>query len=118
MTMLDTPEAVAALLELHAETSILIDRLGADPAAAAAVLADHKLRLRLAEHAVRLAALVDPHGFLDALERSELLTWLHDPTLHRRALHDGGPAEARRLLHAIEPAARLYAAVLHEAARS
>lgn len=70
-------------------------------------------RLRLAESAVRLAAAADPAGALADLGRAEFVAWLHDPTLYRRALGDTGPAEVRRLMHAIDPAAHLYAEVAH-----
>lgn len=109
-------EAVTAVLALSAEITVLIDRLGTDPDAAGDVFADHRLRLRLAEHAVRLAAIADPARFLEELERSEMVAWIHDPTLYRRALSESGPADARRLLQAVAPAARLYAAIAHEAA--
>lgn len=114
MTLTPT-EVVAAVVQLHTETTLLIDRLALDPDAVADVAGDHTLRLRLAEQAVRLAALVDPARFLEELERSELVAWIHDPSLYRRALSESGPADARRLLHAVAPAARLYAAVRHEA---
>lgn len=114
MTMTDS-EAVAAVLALSAEVTVLVDRLAAAPDDVAGVF-DHRMRLRLAEHAVRLAAIADPARFLEELERSEMLAWIHDPTLYRRALSESGPADARRLLQAVTPAARLYAAVAHEAA--
>lgn len=107
-------EIVTAIVQLHTETTMLIDRLGMDPDAVVDVAGDHQLRLRLAEHAVRLAAIADPARFLEELERSEMLAWIHDPTLYRRALSESGPADARRLLHAVAPAARLYDAVRHE----
>jgi anti-sigma factor RsiW len=110
--------SVLALVELQSELTVLMDRLAADPAAADDVLTDHKLRLRLAEHAVRLAAVAAPLQFLEELERSEMLAWIHDPTLYRRALYERGPENARRLLRAVTPAARLYAAVQDEAVRS
>lgn len=114
MTM--TPsEIVTAVVQLHTETTLLIDRLALDPDAVPDVAGDYQLRLRLAEHAVRLAAIADPARFLEELERSELVAWIHDPTLYRRALSESGPADARRLLHAVAPAARLYDAVRHEA---
>lgn len=114
MTMTDS-EAVAAVLALSAEVTVLVDRLAAAPDDAAGVF-DYRLRLRLAEHAVRLAAIADPARFLEDLESAELIAWIHDPTLYRRALSESGPADARRLLQAVTPAARLYAAVAHEAA--
>lgn len=114
MTTVPTAHAVVALMQLLGEVSELTDRLASAPAAADEILGEHRLRLRLAEHASRLAAIADPTRFLDELERSELGAWLHDPTLYRRAISESGPAEARRLLRAVEPAARLFATVQAE----
>lgn len=67
-----------------------------------------RARIALAEHAIRIAAAVDPLGALRDLDRAETSAWLTDPTLYRKALYDGGPTEVRRLMRALQPAQRLY----------
>ncbi len=88
------------LMTLIADGSLMPDRLDSMPT-----------RLRLAEQAVRLAAAAEPGVARNNLARAETLAWIHDPTLYRRALWDGGPEEVRRLMTAITPAATLYADV-------
>lgn len=90
----------AELVKLIEAGELMPDRLDTMPT-----------RLRLAESAVRLAAAAGPARTLDDLSRAEFGAWLHDPTLYRRALTDRGPAEVRRLMHAVAPAAALYADV-------
>lgn len=94
------------LMTLIADGSLMPDRLDSMPT-----------RLRLAEQAVRLAAAAEPGVARDELARAETLAWIHDPTLYRRALHDIGPDEVRRLMTAISPAATLYADALAESKR-
>lgn len=89
------------LLTLIADGSLMPDRLDS-----------MRTRLRLAEQAVRLAAAAEPGVARDDLARAETLAWIHDPTLYRTALWDGGPEEVRRLMTAISPAATLYADAL------